>query len=83
MKRCPICCGSGVNPSPHPHMCGACAGSGASTAPWDQPRRGATITLWGGEPLPPGFRVDHDHGPRERLIGQSRQTGRCLLVSWH
>ena len=42
---CNICLGTKIAPTPHPHECGACLGTGRSTAPWDQPRRGCTVGL--------------------------------------
>ena len=53
-----------------------------STAPWDQPRQGSTITLWGNTKLPDHMRVEFDHGPRYKIEAGRRIVGRCLLVSW-
>ncbi len=41
--RCPICNGSKMHPHVKDVPCGACLGTGCSTAPWDQPRKGTTV----------------------------------------
>jgi len=81
---CAICGGTGVNPVPLPHECGACFEFGLSTAPWDQRRTGHTITLWDGDPprIPHKGETGSPGAIVSRMIGMKRQTGRIWLVSY-
>ena len=56
---------------------------GSSTAPWDQPRNGTTITLWDGEPreLPPGVQF-HSATTTHRELQGKKQHGTMHLISW-
>lgn len=80
---CSICSGSRVNPS-HGQECGACGGTGLSTAPWSQRRRATIVTLWDGcpETLPAGAISEEPGTPVSRLVGGRRQNGRIVRISW-
>lgn len=77
---CVQCQGTAVHPR-YEHPCGACNGTGGSTCPWDQPRRGSTIGLTGETEAearanaPTALTVEH--------LSRTTQPGRFhALVSW-
>lgn len=56
----------------------------SSTAPWNQPRNGTTITVWDGDSLPqlPEL-VIHYSTKTERLSDSgAKQHGLIHLISW-
>ena len=85
--KCVACKRTKINPRAHPShraQCGACFGSGLSTAPWDQRRNATTVTIWDGEDrkFPAGTEF---YGPGKavsRRIGQRVQQGLIYLISW-
>lgn len=54
-----------------------------STAPWDQPTNGTTVTIWESEycPLPAGATIHHS-APVSRRINGVGDVGVRLLISW-
>lgn len=76
--KCSICEGTGVSLYLHPHECGACFGSGLSTAYYDQRRNGTTITLLVGETLASHLR---DEG-RNPIYRNGKLIGYHVLVTW-
>ena len=79
--KCAVCKGTGTNPVPHPHQCGACFGFGLSTASYDQRRNGTTITQYFSEPkreLPAGTEIHH----QSPVFAGKVLVGERLLISW-
>lgn len=85
--RCAVCRGTGKNRYAHRSHhapCGACFGTGLSTAPYDQRRNGTTVTLWDGEErkLPPDTERHGAGTLTSRRIGMRTQNGMIYLISW-
>jgi len=78
---CAQCSGTGRKPT---HMCGACDGTGLSTAPWDQRRKGTTITVWNDDPPKDltGVTVEHSTYTEQKLSSGRIRKGYILLISW-
>jgi len=77
---CAACNGSKVNPNAHPSHraeCGACFGSGLSTASYDQRRNATTITIRPGDPSPESRGLTVEHFTRNPKNGET-----ICLVSW-
>jgi hypothetical protein len=81
---CNICKGTKRNGN---HECGACFGTGLSTASYDQRRNATTITVWEGEKMPDmeGLEV-HSRRATNRTNGSTVmpkiQHGVIMLISW-
>jgi len=76
--KCSICDGVGVNPNPHPHKCGACNGSGLSTAPWDQDRMSSIITVRSDEAVHERYAIEKTWDVFER----GEIVAKRHLVTW-